>query len=43
MLVRLLDFQKIYECYAADTFEESKVKIEELLEWINKHITSFVN
>jgi hypothetical protein len=43
MLIRFLEFQKIYDCYAPDTFEESKIHIEELLDWINKHITSYIN
>jgi hypothetical protein len=43
MLVRFLNFELVQECYKANNIDEADVKIEKLLEWINIHITSYVN
>ena len=43
MLVRFLNFELIQDCYKVNNIDEADVKIEKLLEWINIHITSYVN
>ena len=43
MLVRFLNFELVQECYKTNNIDEADVKIEKLLEWINIHITSYVN
>ena len=43
MLVKFWNFKLIQNCYRADNFDQAVPHIHELLAWVNKNITSFVN